>query len=212
MSENSFCIEDSFFSSPITDSIKQRIWNKSYKTDSNYDLSNLRYLTVLHYTFEKTICKGELIVNKRIAALTLDIFRELFESKYPIQQICLVDDFDADDDKSMAANNSSAFNYRFIDSTTILSNHSEGLAIDINPLYNPYIKEVNGRIRILPAEGACYADRTQNHPYFIRKGDVCYNAFISRGFSWGGDWEDSKDYQHFEYGMRKETPYESDCI
>lgn len=197
-------VTNQFTISPITEDIRQRIWNKSYPSTCGYDLNNLAYLNVLYYNFDHVICKGELIVNVMIAPAVQAIFQELFEQQYPIEQITLVDAFDGDDNRSMAANNSSAFNYRFIDSTTILSNHSHGLAIDINPLYNPYIKEVHGKERILPIEGAPYVDRTIDHPYYIKKGDICYNTFIRHGFSWGGEWEHSKDYQHFEY-----TPKES---
>lgn len=205
-----------FTSSPITDAILTRIWNKSYPSDCHYDVANLSYLTVLYYDFQNTVQEGELIVNTKIAEKTLAVFKELFDHQYPIERICLIDEFDADDYRSMAANNSSAFNYRYIDSTTVLSNHSEGLAIDINPLYNPYIKEVNGALRILPAEGTAYADRQLSHPYYIRRGDICYNAFIRQGFTWGGDWTESKDYQHFEFGTRKPDvpscpPTESSC-
>lgn len=187
-----FCIHS------ITPALTARIYGKSYKKDACIDLCELSYLTVLHYNFHGAICNGELIVNHQIADKVLEIFKELFACCYPIETLCLVDDYNADDELSMAANNSSAFNYRTIAGTTTLSNHSKGLAIDINPLYNPYVKIIDGAVRILPIEGAPYVNRELDHPYYIRKGDACYHAFIRQGFTWGGEWIHSKDYQHFD--------------
>lgn len=195
--------EEGFGIFPISQEVLSRMWNKSYKPSSHYDISNLSYLTIPHYDFQGNVVMGEMVVNCCIAQLTINIFKELFNLKYPIEKMVLVDDYEADDNLSMAANNSSAFNYRFIDSTTTLSNHSHGLAIDINPLYNPYIKTVNGCIRTLPPEGQLYTNRSLNHPYYIRHGDPCYCIFKKYGFTWGGDWKNSKDYQHFEYKINK---------
>lgn len=188
-----------FTISPITDEIKQRIMNCSYKENPDISLAELSYVTVEHMNFDGERCLGELIVNSRIACDVVELFKELLAIDYPIEKMVLIDEYGADDLLSMADNNSSAFNYRYIDSTTILSNHSLGLAIDINPLYNPYIKTVNGKKRILPEEGAAYEDRSLCNPYYIRKGDCIYNLFLKYGFTWGGDWTDSKDYQHFEH-------------
>lgn len=190
---------DNFTISPITEEIKKRIFNVSYKENPDISLEDLSYVTVEHINFQGERCKGELIVNSRIACDIVEIFKELLAICYPIEKMILIDAYGADDICSMTDNNSSAFNYRFIDSTTILSNHSKGLAIDINPLYNPYIKTVDGKERILPPAGKCYADRSLCNPYYIRKGDAIYNIFIKHGFTWGGDWEHSKDYQHFEH-------------
>ena len=184
--------------SPISDSVYERIYKKSYKEDCTVPLSDLRYITVSYYGFDHVVHTGELIVNKDIAEKTTAVFRELFDAKYPIEKISLVDDYDADDNASMAANNTSCFNYRTIDGTTTLSNHSKGRAIDINPLYNPYVRTINGKLSVLPENGAEYVDRTGDCPYMIQKGDICYNIFIKYGFTWGGEWNSSKDYQHFE--------------
>jgi hypothetical protein len=110
----------------------------------------------------------------------------------------LVDEYDADDNTSMAANNTSSFNYRNVDGTDHLSLHSYGLAIDINPLYNPYVREMDGKTVITPENGAEYADRELDCPYYIKKGDPIYEIFIEHGFTWGGEWKNQKDYQHFQ--------------
>lgn len=72
------------------------------------------------------------------------------------------------------------------------------MAVDINPLYNPYIYHKNGRRIIDPKAGAPYADRSRKHPYMIHRNDLCCRLFLAKGFRWGGDWKYTKDYQHFD--------------
>ena len=191
-------VEQYFNQSEITSELFDRIYGVSYKTDCKVPKEDLVYIKLLHYGFDDKVHVGEMIVNKKIADDVLEIFKELYDVKYPIDKMLLVDEYNADDNASMADNNSSSFNYRVVDGTTKLSKHSQGLAIDINPLYNPYVRTRNGKLEVLPEEGKNYTDRSQDCPYFIMKNDVCYNAFIKKGFSWGGEWNSSKDYQHFD--------------
>lgn len=190
--------QETFYYEMLTEEIKERIDGKSYGKSCVLPYEELRYVRVLHWGFDGQTHTGELIVNKAIAEDVLAIFRELYQLQYPIERMVLVDDYGADDNLSMAANNSSAFNYRVIEGTKRISLHSFGRAIDINPLYNPYVHIVDGARVVTPAEGAEYEDRSLNCPYYIRSGDVCYQAFIKRGFTWGGDWKNNKDYQHFQ--------------
>ncbi|CBK73923.1 hypothetical protein CIY_10720 [Butyrivibrio fibrisolvens 16/4] len=175
-----------------------RIKGKSYKDDCTVPVSDLRYLHVLHVGFDGESHEGEIICNKYIADDLLEIFQALYEAKYPIEKIKLVDEYYADDERSMADNNSSSFNFRFISHTTKISKHGYGLAMDINTLYNPYVKTVNGKLSIEPANAADYVDRSQDFPYKIDENDLAYQLFIAHGFQWGGAWKNSKDYQHFE--------------
>lgn len=187
--------------SDITDTIWHRIQGKSYKDNCTVSLACLRYIQLSHYGFDGLIHTGELIVNTSIEDEIICIFKELFAMQYCIEKLRLVDDYDADDLLSMADNNSSCFNYRTIEGSDKLSNHSKGLAIDINPLYNPYVRTIHGSISILPGNGVPYADRSLDCPYYIHKGDACYRIFKKYGFSWGGEWTTSKDYQHFEVNL-----------
>ena len=186
-----------FYYEKIKDDVKSRIEGISYGKDCTVPYEELRYIRVLHYGFDNEIHIGELIVNKAIAADIVDIFKELYTVKYPIEQMLLVDEFDADDNASMAANNTSSFNYRVVAGSTSLSKHALGLAIDINPLYNPYVQSTKKGTSVLPKEGIEYVDRTLDCPYYIKKKDVCYQAFIKHDFTWGGTWR-NKDYQHFQ--------------
>ncbi len=187
-----------FYGEELTQEVKDRINGKSYGENCDVPYEELRYIRVLHRDFDGNTRIGEIIINAAIAQDILDIFRELYELEYPIERMLLVDEYDAEDESSMEDNNTSAFNYRTVAGTARLSKHSLGLAIDINPLYNPYVTRMDGEEVILPESGSDYADRTKNCPYYIRKGDSCYEAFVSRGFTWGGAWKSSKDYQHFQ--------------
>ena len=192
-------IDDKFYISQITDDIFARIKGSSYPDGCTLSLDELRYIHVLHYDFDGNITDGEIIVNTSVAEDVLEIFRELFDIEYPIEKMTLIDAYDADDERSMEDNNTSAFNYRFIAESTTLSNHALGLAIDINPLYNPYVYiRKDGSTFLQPYNAGDYVDREKDNPYYIRRNDDCYNIFISHGFTWGGDWNTKKDYQHFE--------------
>ena len=196
----SYGIDSCFKSLPITDVIFDRIYTKSYKENCRQPRSTLRYLHVLHRNVDGKTQLGELICHASIAQDLLDIFRELYLNEYKIERITLVDDYDADDEKSMAANNTSCFNYRPIAGSTKLSKHSQGLAIDVNPLYNPCLNTRTGKVQ--PSAGRAYANRRsgsrQTKVPLIDKSDLCYLLFIQHGFRWGGNWNTTKDYQHFE--------------
>lgn len=168
------------------------------KADCTLPRENLRYIHVLHVGFDNQVHEGELVVNKDIADDVLEIFKELYESGYQIEKVRLIDEYDADDEASMSDNNSSAFNFRFISHTTKISKHGMGMAVDINTLYNPYVKTVDGELSIEPANAADYVDRSRDFSHKIDHDDLCYKLFTEHGFEWGGDWIHSKDYQHFE--------------
>lgn len=190
--------EEAFYMSPITDEIYDRIYGKSFKEDCTLSRDDLRYLHVLHKDQDGKEHEGEMIVNVHIAEDVLDILKKLYEADYPIEKIRLVDEYDADDEASMEDNNSSSFNFRFISHTTKVSKHGLGLAVDINTLYNPYTKIVDGERIIEPVNGEPYLDREADFPYKIEQNDLCYKLFTEKGFEWGGSWTDRKDYQHFE--------------
>ena len=190
--------DDEFYITEITDVIFERIKGKSFKDNCTVPREDLRYLHVLHKDLDGNTHEGEMIVNYHIAEDVLDILKTLYEADYPIEKIRLVDEYDADDETSMMDNNSSSFNFRFISHTTRVSKHGLGLAVDINTLYNPYTKVVDGERIIEPATGEPYLDRDADFPYKIDENDLCYKLFIEKGFEWGGSWTDRKDYQHFE--------------
>ena len=190
--------DDAFYAIPIPDEIFAKMQGKSYKDDCTIPRDDLRYIHVLHKNIEGETLEGEMVCSTLIAEDLLEIFRELYEQSYPIEKMRLIDEYDANDELSMTDNNSSCFNYRTISHTNKISKHGLGVAVDINTLYNPYTKVVDGERIIEPTAGAPYLDRDADFPYKIERGDLCYNLFIAHGFEWGGDWPDRKDYQHFE--------------
>ena len=193
--EDTVCYKDHvFFSQPIPEAVKARMQGKSMPEKARISYDELRYLTLFYYDFEGKTQQGEMVCNKAIAHDLLCIFRTLFAEAYPINSIRLVDDFDASDEASMQANNSSCFNYRTIAGSWRLSQHAFGMAVDINPLQNPCVRGT----RIRPSTAIDYVDRSKDFPHKIDEKDFCKKTFDSFGFRWGGHWRSVKDYQHFE--------------
>lgn len=188
-------IDENFYISSITDEIFERIEGVSFTGDCPVSRDELRYIHILHMGIDGAAHEGELIVNAYIAEDVLDIFHELYNSGYVIEKVALVDAFNANDNASMIVNNTSGFNSRKIEGTDYWSNHAYGLAIDINPLYNPYVAD--GDV-VLPATAREYTDRSKAFDMKIDTTDLCYQLFIEHGFTWGGEWENVKDYMHFE--------------
>ena len=191
--------EKGFSQQQIPDRVFARMQGKSFPVGCKVSRNDLRYLRIKHYDLQGRVHEGEMICNKRIANDLIDIFKELYRQKYPIESVKLIDEFGADDDKSMRANNTSCFCYRRVEGYNKLSNHSMGMAVDINPLYNPLYKRYsNGKELVQPSNAKRYCDRKASFDYKIVKGDLLYRLFINHGFEWGGNWRSKKDYQHFE--------------
>ena len=187
-----------FYATETTDDIFARINGVSYQENSEISRENLRYLRVLHIGTNGNTYVGEMIVNESISEDVLEIMQELYHAAYPIEKMVLIDEYGGDDEASMEANNTSAFNYRNISGSGKLSKHSYGLAIDVNPLYNPYVKNTADATICQPQNALDYIDRSREFSYKIDENDLCYQLFTAHGFTWGGSWNSVKDYQHFE--------------
>ena len=135
-----------------------------------------------------------MVVNAKVADDVLTVFSRLFDARFPIRRMELVDRYQGDDDRSMAADNTSAFNCRFATgSNRVWSEHAYGWAVDVNPRENPYVA---GDF-VAPPGGRPYADRSLDAPGMIHPGDAVVRAFSSVGWGWGGSWRSLQDYQHF---------------
>ena len=171
-----------FYYEPLTDTVKQRITGISYpESGCTVPYEDLHYVGLLYRDFNGEEQTGELICNKAIAQDMVEIFYELYRNDYQIERVRLIDEYDGDDTASMADNNTSCFNYRVVDGTTNLSKHAYGLAIDINPFYNPYVvfhKGGTGNTYISPAGSEIYADRSQEFPYKIDENDQIGRAHV----------------------------------
>ncbi|MEV7972811.1 M15 family metallopeptidase [Cellulomonas sp. NPDC089187] len=151
---------------------------------------DLRLVTVTYWTFEGTEAQGELVLHAQVADSALAVFETLHAQHFPIRSIRLVDEFGGDDDASMAADNTSAFNCRPVSGGRGWSEHAYGRAIDLNPRENPFLR---GSV-VLPPEGAAYVDRPEE-PGVVQDAQV--EAFAARGWQWGGNWSSPVDLQHF---------------
>ena len=156
-------------------------------------IRELRLLTLNYWGFDHRAHQGQLVVNERQARAVLRAMRAIYTARFPIRRMRPVEAYGSNDDRSMAADNTSAFNCRRIPGSESWSEHARGLAIDINPLENPEIR--NGRV--LPPAGAVFADRSRSERGMIHAGDAVVRAFAAIGWKWGGYWHSPKDYQHF---------------
>ncbi len=194
--------EEGFYYEPLTDTVKERITGISYpESGCTVPYEDLNYVGLLYIDFNGQEQIGELICNKAVAQDMVEIFYELYRNDYRLERVRLIDEYAGDDTASMADNNTSCFNYRVVDGTTNLSKHAYGLAIDVNPYYNPYVvfgRNSDGSDYISPPGSEIYADRGQSFPYKIDENDLCYRLFTEHGFTWGGNWNSTKDYQHFQ--------------
>lgn len=195
---------DYFTIEEISEEIFDKINGKTYVENSHIGIEDLRYLKVLHYNYDHQIQVGELIVNEQIAEDCKQIFTELFMQEYEIASMYLLEkywtgDGVTTDTASIEQNNSSAFNYRVVLGTNSLSNHAKGYAIDLNPLQNPYVTyRKDGSFRTYYKDMEKYIDRSSGAVHMITHEDAAYQTFTKYGFTWGGDWQSSKDYQHFQ--------------
>lgn len=204
---------EGFYYEPVSDNLRRYISGISLQASrepvsadadsdsASYEISadELRYVHIWHFDFDGNPVEGELICNEYIAQDLVEIFCALYRSEYQLESVRLVEEFDGDDIASMEANNSSCLNYREKTNGSGLSMHAYGLAVDINPYYNPYISYLeDGSESVLPAAAVAYADRSQRFPYKIDEEDLCCKLFLQHGFIWGGNWNSVKDYQHFQ--------------
>jgi hypothetical protein len=155
--------------------------------------AQLRLMTLPYVGWDGRTHSGELVVRASAVEEVAQVFRMLYRARFPIRSLRVVDEFEGSDDASMAADNTSGFNCRKAVGGTGWSQHSYGLAIDVNPRENPYVYDG----KVLPPEGEPYVDRTPYRKGMAVPGGVLVRAFAAVGWSWGGYWRSSKDYQHF---------------
>lgn len=188
--------------SPITSDIKERMTKgKSWKKSCPVGLENLRYIKIKHWNFKGNTSMGELIVHKKVAQSIVHIFEALYKIKYPIKQMRLVSDFQANDWQSIEADNTSALNCRTTTGNTKKwSKHAYGKALDINPIENPYVSRrgyISHKASLEYKKRKHKSSRGVADKAMILSSDLVVKIFKKHGWSWGGDWKTIKDYQHF---------------
>ena len=162
----------------------------------------LALVHVSHHGTDGAVHQGELVIAAAVADDVVRAFERIFAARFPIERMERIDAYGADDDRSMAANNSSGFCFRTVAGTEDLSLHAFGRAIDINPALNPYIK---GEL-VCPPAARAYLDRADVRPGMIVRPGPVTDAFDAIGWEWGGDWTRAKDYHHFAMPAQAGTP------
>lgn len=197
-------LAEGFYYEPISDKLRRYITGISCPAVDEADgdgetvIGELSYLHILHYDFDGSPREGELICNTAIAQDLGEIFRELYRNEYKLEKVLLIDEYDGDEAAALEDNNSSCFRYS-AEEGSHAARHAQGLAVDINPLYNPYITYgEDGSEATSPQAASAYADRSLSFPYKIDEEDLCYKLFTRYGFTWGGNWNDGKGFQHFQ--------------
>jgi hypothetical protein len=193
-------VPPSFSSStePLSGELRAEMTGVSWHEGCPVALDDLRLLRLSHWTLDGHVATGELVVAASVAPAVERIFEALYRARFPIARMERIERFGGSDDRSMAANNSSAFNCRTVAGTRSWSQHAYGVAIDINPIQNPWVRGA----AIDPPLGAAFIDRTVVEPGMVVEGDPVVSAFDAEGWSWGGRWTGTRDYQHFSVNGR----------
>ncbi len=179
---------------PLTGQVRRHVRAMNWHPGCPVALDDLRLVRVRYWNFRGQVRTGPLVLNWKVARDVLGVFRQLFRSRFPIHRIDLAPrpkpiDWDS------TRNLSSSFNCRSATGNPgVLSEHSYGWAVDINPLQNPYVRSDGS---VLRAAARPYRDRTRHRAGMIHPGDVVVRSFAAIGWGWGGNWRTIKDYMHF---------------
>ncbi|MCQ2492636.1 MAG: M15 family metallopeptidase [Lachnospiraceae bacterium] len=195
--------KEEFYIEEISEELFEKMKGKSFSDDCIVAREDLRCVHVMHNNFEGMPQAGEIVCNRVIAQDLLEIFKELYDEGYQIDQIRLMDEYEGDEERATKDDNTFCFNFSFIPDTMKATTHGLGVAVDLNSLYNPYVKEENWKTIVKPATAVKYIKRSKNFQHKIDETDLCYKLFIEHGFEWGGSWKDHQEYMHFELPASK---------
>jgi len=157
--------------------------------------SALRRVRLSYWGFDGQAHTGALVVNESAVRDVVVVFKRLYRARFPLRRMRPIDAYGGNDERSLAADNTAAFNCRYVvgSGSRRWSQHAYGLAIDVNPVENPYLE--GGRVH--PRAGRAYVDRSKLRPGMAVRGGVLVRAFAAVGWQWGGRWAGTPDYQHF---------------
>jgi hypothetical protein len=172
---------------------RAQMTGRTWRPGCPVPLSRLRMLSLPYVGFDHRVHEGRLVVNLDAVPAVVGAFRALYGAHFPIRRMIPVDVYGGSDERSMTADNTSAFNCRRVPGTSVWAQHAYGRAVDLDPRENPEVSSSG----IDPPAGARYADRSLHLAGMIYHGGTAWRAFRAVGWSWGGDWRSPKDYQHF---------------
>jgi hypothetical protein len=177
----------------IDTELSQRMIGTTWYAECPVPLDDLRQILLRHHDTNGNTQLGTVIVHKDVVKTITDAFSAAYADGFPIYSLTPIHEYGGDDNASMAANNTSAFNCRRVGGTNNWSEHAYGTAIDINPSWNPYV--VKGRV--FPPDGRAFSDRTEIKPGMLTSKSEFTKSFLAHDWGWGGTWSHTKDYQHF---------------
>jgi hypothetical protein len=183
---------------PIGPSLARTMTGVSWRPGCPVGLRDLRVVVARHWGFDGHEHVGRIVVHRDVAADVASVLRRLHAARFPIRRMVPVDAYGASDFRSIEADNTSAFNCRYVEGTSRWSEHAYGRAIDFNPIENPYVS--GGRTS--HRASVRYVDRTPCRRGMACPGNAVLRAFESIGWGWGGYWSGTKDYQHFSASGR----------
>ena len=181
-----------------TEAVTAARLGSSHRPGCPVAVRDLRLLTVTHLRPDGRTAHGQLVVHRDAATAVVRVFRSLLAARFPVAQVRTVEAYGGDDARSMAANNTSAYNCRRTTGGTGWSEHAYGRALDLNPVQNPYVRGTT----VLPAAGRAYVDRSRARPGMVLAGGPVVRAFAAVGWRWGGSYTSLKDHQHFSASGR----------
>ena len=184
--------------SRLSPELRERMTGVSWRRGCPVALGELRLLRMTYRRFDGDVDWGRMVVRDSQVKRVRRIFRAMYDDGFRIRRMKLIDAYGGSDDRSMEANNTSAFNCRKVAGTDRWSQHSYGRAIDINPVQNPYVRGST----VEPDAGRNYLNRSNVRKGMIVRPGPVVRAFTNAGWYWGGDWSSSKDYQHFSSNGR----------
>jgi hypothetical protein len=184
---------------PIGPELRAGMTGRSWRPGCPVGFSDLRLVTAPHWGFDGRVHSGRLVVRRTVAQPIVRVLERLYARRFPIRRMRLIDAYGASDFRSIEADNTSAFNCRRVEGTSRWSMHAYGLAIDVNPIENPYVT-ADGRVA--HAASRPYIDRTPVRPGMAYPGGTLVESFESIGWGWGGTWSGGRDYQHFSANGR----------
>jgi hypothetical protein len=185
--------------SALSPAVRHTMTGVSWKPGCPVGLDELRLVHARYVGMDGHARTGRLVVHREVATEVVAVLRRLYAARFPIRRMVPVDAYGGSDYRSIEADNTSAFNCRYVDGTTRWSEHAYGRAIDLNPIENPYITSSGTTSH--PASKR-YLRRAPYRPGMAVEGGAVVRAFDAAGWGWGGRWSGARDYQHFSASGR----------
>ena len=192
-------VSPSFTAARLSSADVRRMVGTSWHRGCPVALADLRLVTATYWGFDKRAHTGRIVVHRDVAADVLAVLRRLYAARFPIRRMVPVDAYGGSDFRSIEADNTSAFNCRYVDGTTRWSEHAYGRAIDLNPIENPYVTASGTTSHRASSR---FLRRAPYRPGMAVEGGAVVRAFDAVGWGWGGRWSGARDYQHFSASGR----------